>query len=121
MRNALHEISSRLLVSLQLQQVPPAPGVRTSALVEPEPGDETLRVERRTLVIGLHEVAAQFLEPVRRRVVGHAHGNHFELEVVSELDERLQDALGLRNRGRVARNRDVDLDFLKRHGREPEQ
>jgi hypothetical protein len=43
-----------------------------SAFGEAESFDELHRIKRRTLEIGLHVVAAQFLEPRRGRIVGDA-------------------------------------------------
>ena len=92
-----------------------------SVLFEAETRDEICGGECRALEIRLHEIAPQFLESGRLRIVGDTDSDHGKPQLVGEFDELLQDAFGLCAADQAIGSRDIDLDFLEGQGCKPEQ
>jgi PAS domain-containing protein len=95
--------------------------LEASVFGEAVPLHKLYGVERRPLEIRLHVVAAQVLESRRHRVVGGTYGDDGKFQMVGEFNERSEDLLGSRFFGQVTHRRHIDLDFLKRHRRKPDQ
>lgn len=58
-----------------------------SVVAESEARDELCRGERRAFVVGLHEVAAEFLEPGRCSIIADTDGDDGKPQVVRKFDE----------------------------------
>jgi hypothetical protein len=103
------------------QSVQYSAGGANSVFAESEAFDEALGIHGGPLEVGLHVVAAEFLEPGGRRIVGNTDSNDGNLSkrANSMIDWRIRSDFSS-----PAMSREVDTSILiswKRQGGQPEQ